>query len=68
MSMSKQDGSGDQAHSKATFIVQIQHRQNATWQGQITWKDRDETRKFRSELELIKLIDSAAEHNKMEAD
>ncbi len=51
------------AQSKATFIVQIQYRQNATWQGQIVWKEKDETKKFRSELELIKLIDSAARDN-----
>lgn len=56
---------GEGTDSKATFIVQIQYRQNATWQGQIVWKEKDETKKFRSELELIKLIDSAAEHDRM---
>ena len=45
----------------ATFIVQIQYRQNATWQGQIVWAEKNETKYFRSALELIKLIDSALE-------
>ncbi|KUJ24914.1 hypothetical protein AR437_03050 [Christensenella hongkongensis] len=44
---------------KATFIVQIQYRQNATWQGQVVWSEKNEKKKFRSALELIKLIDSA---------
>lgn len=56
---------GEEPAGKATFIVQIQYRQNATWQGQIHWKEKDEDRLFRSELELIKLIDSAAENDTM---
>ncbi|MEA4853912.1 MAG: hypothetical protein VB082_06525 [Christensenella sp.] len=47
--------------NKATFIVQVQYRQNATWQGQVTWSERNMTKHFRSALELIKLIDSATE-------
>ena len=47
--------------NKATFIVQVQYRQNATWQGQVTWSERNVTKHFRSALELIKLIDSATE-------
>lgn len=46
--------------NKATFVVQIQYRQNSTWQGQVLWKEASEHRYFRSELELIKLIDNAA--------
>jgi hypothetical protein len=44
---------------KATFIVQVQYRQNATWQGSIKWVEKDEEQRFRSALELIKIIDSA---------
>lgn len=47
----------------ATFIVQIQYRQNATWQGSILWAEKNERKPFRSALELIKLIDSAAEES-----
>ncbi|SCJ73341.1 hypothetical protein [Neobittarella massiliensis] len=48
---------------KETFVVQIQYRQNATWQGKVTWADKDETKSFRSALELIKLIDSALDES-----
>ena len=50
---------------KATFIVQVMYRQNATWQGQVIWSEKNETRQFRSALELIKLIDSAAEESNL---
>ena len=43
---------------KDTFIVRIQYRQNATWQGHVTWVDENKTVAFRSALELIKLLDS----------
>ena len=45
---------------KGTFIVRIQYRQNASWQGQVTWAEKDKTVPFRSALELLKLIDSTA--------
>ena len=41
-----------------TFIVRIQYRQNASWQGHVTWVDENRTVPFRSALELIKLLDS----------
>ena len=43
---------------KATFVVRIQYRQNASWQGQVTWAEKNKTVPFRSALELLKLIDS----------
>lgn len=49
---------------KATFMVQVQYRENASWQGQITWVKANQTRNFRSALELIKLMDSAARDDK----
>ena len=42
-----------------TFIVQVKYRQNSTWQGTITWTERNVVRNFRSALELLKLIDSS---------
>lgn len=42
-----------------TFIVRVQHRQNSSWQGRITWMDEDKTVYFRSMWEMLKLIDSA---------
>ncbi len=42
-----------------TFIVRVQHRQNSTWQGRITWMEEDKTISFRSVWEMVKLIESA---------
>lgn len=43
----------------AKFIVHVQFRQNATWQGTIQWVDEDRVQHFRSTLEMLKLIDEA---------
>lgn len=48
----------EQRGKKATFIVKIAFRQNSSWQGEVTWVDENKTEKFRSALELIRLIDS----------
>lgn len=42
-----------------TFIIRVQHRQNSSWQGRITWMDKNKTVNFRSVWELIKLVDGA---------
>ncbi len=44
---------------KATFIIHVQYRQNCSWQGKVIWADRNKSQYFRSELEMIRLIDSA---------
>ena len=46
-------------NQKGTFIVKINHTDNASWQGQVTWADKNITKNFRSTLELIKLMDVA---------
>ena len=43
---------------KETFVVHIISQENATWQGQVTWAEKNKTVPFRSALELLKLIDS----------
>lgn len=43
----------------ATFLVHVQYRQNATWQGEILWKEMGKLQFFRSALEFLKLLDSA---------
>ena len=48
-----------QVGDKATFVVNIQYRQNATWQGKVFWAETGKSRNFRSALELLKLIDGA---------
>ena len=57
-----------EAGKKATFMVQVQYRENASWQGQITWVEANQTRNFRSALELIKLMDSALEETSPPSD
>ncbi|MBR0473934.1 MAG: hypothetical protein IJJ19_02945 [Erysipelotrichaceae bacterium] len=47
-----------------TFIIRVQHRQNSSWQGRITWVEQDKTLYFRSIWEMMKLIDSAMEQFK----
>ena len=42
-----------------TFIIRVQHRQNSSWQGWITWMERNRTLCFRSIWEMIQLIASA---------
>lgn len=46
---------------KATFVIQVQFRRNATWQGTIQWVDQNKRQSFRSTLEMIRLIDEALE-------
>ncbi|MCI8402048.1 MAG: hypothetical protein HFI38_08205 [Lachnospiraceae bacterium] len=58
-----EDGIEKKYDNKATFLVHIQYRNNATWQGQVTWVDKKKTMSFRSALELLKLIDSTGEED-----
>ena len=48
-----------QAGALATFAVRVIFRQNASWQGSVTWLEPDREESFRSVLELILLLDSA---------
>ena len=43
----------------ATFNLKVVFRQNASWQGYLTWLDQGKEESFRSFLELLKLIDDA---------
>jgi hypothetical protein len=44
---------------KASFIIHVKYRQNATWQGEIKWVNKNKAQYFRSSLEMIKLMDRA---------
>jgi len=44
---------------RATFLLRIVFRQNASWQGNITWLEQNKNECFRSILELIKILDAA---------
>ncbi|MBE6895660.1 MAG: hypothetical protein E7477_01045 [Ruminococcaceae bacterium] len=43
----------------ATFSVRLLFRQNASWQGAVTWREGKSEESFRSALELFLLMDSA---------
>ena len=43
----------------ATFVVHVKYRQNAEWQGDILWVERQKKVSFDSSLTLVKLIDNA---------
>ena len=49
----------EQEGDLATFAVKILFRQNASWQGTVTWTDTGQEETFRSALELIFLMNSA---------
>ena len=44
-----------------TFIIRVQHRQNASWQGSVQWVEGGKEQHLRSALELIKMMDEALE-------
>ena len=43
----------------ATFSVRVIFRQNASWQGSVTWLEKEKEENFRSVLELVLLMHSA---------
>lgn len=45
----------------ATFLIRVQYRQNASWQGTIQWLDKKTSMPFRSTLEMMMLIQEALE-------
>ena len=52
---------------KGTFVVHVQYLENSTWQGEIVWAEKNESLKFRSALELLKIMDSALATSTAEA-
>ena len=47
----------------ATFALRVLFRQNASWQGAVTWLERGQEESFRSVLELLMLVNSALTEN-----
>lgn len=47
-----------------TFFIAVIARQNASWQGEITWIERGEKIAFRSTLELMRVMEEAAQQPK----
>ena len=54
----------DSTKKTETFILNIYNRQNATWQGSVTWVEKKEKQQFRSAL--LKLIESALDEEEGE--
>lgn len=50
---------GTERGRAATFLVKIFFRQNASWQGVVSWQDQSQEESFRSVLELLMLMHSA---------
>ncbi len=46
-------------NGKGTFVVRVQYTQNNSWQGSITWTEKNLTENFRSALEMMQLMDNA---------
>lgn len=51
----------EQSGDIGTFVIRVQHRQHSSWQGRVTYLEKDQTVYFRSALELIKIIDGTLE-------
>ncbi len=47
-----------------SFLVRVNFRQNASWQGTVQWLDGEKTVTFRSSMELAMLILEAMQESK----
>ena len=55
---------GVQEGKLGTFVVRVIFRQNASWQGSVSWLEGRRDESFRSVLELLMLLNSALEQEK----
>ncbi|MCR5671106.1 MAG: hypothetical protein K6G10_08885 [Butyrivibrio sp.] len=69
MDKNKQTNNSIQASDRkqGTFIVKVEYCQNETWQGKVVWAEENRTERFRSMLELIKLMDGAMSKGQSES-
>ena len=44
-------------NGKNTFMVKVEYYQHGTWQGQVIWAEENRLVRFRSALELVKLME-----------
>ena len=42
-----------------TFVLYVQFRQRSTWQGELSWLEKEQQIKFKNSLEFIKTIDQS---------
>lgn len=52
----------------ATFAVRVLFRQNASWQGSVTWLETGQEESFRSVLELLLMMDGALSAAKLNSE
>ncbi|MGX8796609.1 hypothetical protein ACR6HW_11110 [Fusibacter sp. JL298sf-3] len=45
------------------FLISVQRQENHSWQGTIQWLDSGKTVHFRSELEMLALMDEAVKQS-----
>jgi hypothetical protein len=59
---------GEEPHKgrEATFSLRVLFRQNASWQGSVTWMESQKEQLFRSVLELLLLIRDALHQEESE--
>lgn len=46
-----------------SFVVSIHHQENHSWQGTIQWLETGKTLHFRSQLEMMTLMNEAVNQN-----
>ena len=54
----------NEERNTGTFIVKVLNTQNSTWQGNITWVEKQKTETFRSAMEMMMMIDGALKGEK----
>ena len=62
MKLTKMDTGNEPLH-KDVFVITVDFRSHGTWQGGIRWKGGGENVKFRSALEMLKIMDKALEQS-----
>jgi len=62
----RQNNLRDTDNINTAFEVMVYNKQNATWQGRIQWIDQKQKQNFRSELEMLKLMNEALSEGETE--
>ncbi|MCL2200429.1 MAG: hypothetical protein FWB75_00555 [Oscillospiraceae bacterium] len=55
----KMPSDGGSKEGRCSFEILVNFRQNASWQGEIRWLEKELRKDFKSELEMFRLIDGA---------
>jgi hypothetical protein len=55
-------------NQRSSFLIKVLFQQNESWQGTITWLDKDKTVNFRNTTDLLEFMDSACNHKYQKKD